>query len=190
MGFNGFYWVLLGFTGFYWVLLYFPTCGTSKTQYSNENLITSKLISFQVQLLPMIFIHDQSLGGSSNRNRRPASHKIVVSKSGRCRRRKSNGIRSKPIAHLSRAAPVGMLRAKPRTPVRRKYGMQSMLLPMTASESHGVTKNAFSPRIMLRSCASQSEQKTTNSVAKNQHASNQEQLGKTRCNPTKPDKTR
>ena len=53
--------------------------------------------------------------------------------------------------YLSTAAPVGMLRANPLTPVRRKYGMHSILFAITARESDGVTKNAFSPKIMFRS---------------------------------------
>ena len=55
------------------------------------------------------------------------------------------------IAHLSTAPLVGILRAYPFTPVFWKYGMASMLAAMTARESQGETKNAFFPRIMLRS---------------------------------------
>ena len=54
-------------------------------------------------------------------------------------------------AHLSTAPLVGILRAYPFTPVFWKYGMASMLAAMTARESQGETKNAFFPRIMLRS---------------------------------------
>lgn len=53
--------------------------------------------------------------------------------------------------HLSRAPLVGMLRAKPRTPVCWKYGMLKMLAAMTATESEGFTKKPCLPRIMLRS---------------------------------------
>lgn len=53
--------------------------------------------------------------------------------------------------YLSNAALVGMLRAKPLTPVCWKYGMQKMLSAMTATESHGLTKKPCFPRIMLRS---------------------------------------
>lgn len=53
--------------------------------------------------------------------------------------------------YLSNAALVGMLRAKPLTPVCWKYGMQKMLSAMTATESDGLTKKPCLPRIMLRS---------------------------------------
>lgn len=55
-------------------------------------------------------------------------------------------------ATLSSAPAVGILRAKPLTPVRLKYGIHSRLFANTASESFGVTKKASWPRIMLRSC--------------------------------------
>lgn len=54
--------------------------------------------------------------------------------------------------YLSNAALVGMLRAKPLTPVCWKYGMQKMLSAMTATESEGLTKKPCLPRTMLRSC--------------------------------------
>lgn len=53
--------------------------------------------------------------------------------------------------YRSRAPLVGMLRAKPRTPVCWKYGMLKMLAAMTATESEGFTKNPCLPRIMFRS---------------------------------------
>lgn len=53
--------------------------------------------------------------------------------------------------YLSRAPLVGMLRAKPRTPVCWKYGMLKMLAAMTATESEGFTKKPCLPRIMFRS---------------------------------------
>ena len=56
------------------------------------------------------------------------------------------------ISNLSTAALVGMLLANPFTPVLWKKGMQSVLLAMTARESEGLTKKAFSPRSILRSC--------------------------------------
>ena len=55
------------------------------------------------------------------------------------------------MTNLSTAAPVGILLANPLTPVLRKYGMHSILFAITAKESDGVTKNAFSPSIILRS---------------------------------------
>ena len=51
--------------------------------------------------------------------------------------------------YRSRAPLVGMLRAKPRTPVCWKYGMLKMLAAMTATESEGFTKNPCLPRIMF-----------------------------------------
>lgn len=57
--------------------------------------------------------------------------------------------------YLSKAALVGMLRAKPLTPVCWKYGMQKMLSAMTATESDGLMKKPCVPRIMLRSCKAQ-----------------------------------
>lgn len=57
--------------------------------------------------------------------------------------------------YLSNAALVGMLRAKPLTPVCWKYGMQKMLSAMTATESDGLMKKPCVPRIMLRSCEAQ-----------------------------------
>ena len=53
--------------------------------------------------------------------------------------------------YLSKAELVGMLRAKPLTPVCWKYGMQKMLSAITATESGGLTKKPCLPRIMLRS---------------------------------------
>lgn len=50
--------------------------------------------------------------------------------------------------YLSKAALVGMLRAKPLTPVCWKYGMQKMLSAITATESEGVRKKLCWPRIM------------------------------------------
>lgn len=44
-----------------------------------------------------------------------------------------------PHLYLSKAALVGMLRAKPLTPVCWKYGMQKMLSAITATESDGLT---------------------------------------------------
>lgn len=55
------------------------------------------------------------------------------------------------MTYRSRAPLVGMLRAKPRTPVCWKYGMLKMLAAMTATESEGFTKNPRLPRIMFRS---------------------------------------
>ena len=49
---------------------------------------------------------------------------------------------------------MGMLRAKPLTPVFLKYGIASRLAAITARESHGDTKKPFLPMIMLRSCRS------------------------------------
>ncbi|KAG7227272.1 hypothetical protein INR49_000276 [Caranx melampygus] len=45
-----------------------------------------------------------------------------------------------PKFYLSKAALVGMLRAKPLTPVCWKYGMQKMLSAMTATESDGCNR--------------------------------------------------
>lgn len=63
---------------------------------------------------------------------------------------------------LSIAAPVGMLRATPFNPALAKYGIHFALSAITATESDGVTKNPFCPRIMLRSCR---EKKRKHSLA-------------------------
>lgn len=54
-------------------------------------------------------------------------------------------------SYRSTAPAVGILRAYPLTPFRLKYGMVSKFAANTANESDGVTKNAFFPRIILRS---------------------------------------
>lgn len=63
--------------------------------------------------------------------------------------------------YRSRAPLVGMLRAKPRTPVCWKYGMLKMLAAMTATESEGFTKNPCLPRIMFRSLGRREDQRKT-----------------------------
>lgn len=56
---------------------------------------------------------------------------------------------------------MGMLRAKPRTPVCWKYGMLKMLAAMTATESEGFTKKPCLPRIMFRSFGRRETQSKT-----------------------------
>lgn len=55
------------------------------------------------------------------------------------------------ILYLSRAVLVATLLAKPLTPCCLKKGTAARLAAMTASESDGLTKKPFSPRIMYRS---------------------------------------
>ena len=49
------------------------------------------------------------------------------------------------LATKSSAPEVGIDLATPQSPFFLKYGMCSLLAAMTASESQGVTKNAFRP---------------------------------------------
>ena len=78
----------------------------------------------------------------SHRSRNPEHEKSLQVKSNTCRLSVSN---------LSRAALVGILRAKPLMPVCLKYLMQSALAAITARLSQGETKKPFLPRIMFRS---------------------------------------